>query len=334
GNDIGFAKIIEKCVLGQPCHTELGIPPTDNFNVELKNVIEQSCSPVAFINQLTGLSLPSTDSFTFSEACLATYIPTQGTQVGGSGLNFFEGKENKEGEPLPEPWTDKITYLEGQFVNLDHALNTQFKMELNNGGTKPLDPGRVYLTEYPDPTGDDIGNYCGWFPEQVDTTGDRLRHLAGVTQSEMEWADIRIATDLRTATESAANDYRWNFITKTGVLDETIASTSRNHGYCAVDHWIIRVPETLITQMDHFGVAHPNRDGHENYQLAIYNQLISDFYPNGLDATPRLPDPDTSRAVPDTNSSGGSGGSLTPLLILLLSAVGYISRKVDREQVA
>ncbi|MCK4708528.1 MAG: hypothetical protein KAU21_07920, partial [Gammaproteobacteria bacterium] len=328
GNDIGFAKIIEKCVLGEPCHEELGVPPSDGFDTALIDAIEQNCRPVALINLLTGLSLPTTDTFPFSDKCLATYELTEEVQLGGHALAFFNGEETKEGNPQLEPWMDKITFLEGQWVNLNDKLNTQFESRLNNGGTKPLDPGRVYLTEYPDPTSDDIGNYCGWFPDQADTTGDVFRHLFGVTQSEMEWADIKIAADLRAATATAANDYGWNFITNTGVFDETIASTSRNHGYCAVDHWIIRVPETLVTQMDYFGVAHPNRDGHGNYQQAIYNQLISDFYPTGLDGTPRLPDPDTTQAVSNTNSSSG-GGSLTPLLLLFLSACGFIGRKVN-----
>lgn len=333
GNDIGFAKIIEKCVLGEPCHTELGVPPSDGFDTALIDAIEQNCRPVALINLLTGLSLPTTDTFPFSDKCLATYELTEEIQQGGHALAFFNGEESKEGKPEPEPWMDKITFLEGQWANLNAKLNEHFETRLNNGGIKPLDTGRVYLTEYPDPTGDDIGNYCGWFPQQADTTGDEYRHLFGVTQNEMEWADIKIATDLRAATTAAANDYGWNFITKTGVFDETIASTSRNHGYCAVDHWIIRVPETLITQMDHNGVAHPNRDGHGNYQQAIYNQLITDFYPNGLDAQPRLPDPDTTQVVSNTNNSSG-GGSLTPLILLFLSALAYISRKVNREQVA
>ena len=298
GNDIGFAKIIEKCVIGQPCHTDLAIPPPDGFNQAVIIATGQNCRPVLKINQLTGLSLPATESFPFSDRCLADYLITEDTPVGGGGaLAFFEGKENDEGDPIspagePSGWTTKIEFLEGQWANLNNELKAFFPVveDEATGAENLRHPGRVYLTEYPDPTGDDIGSYCGWLPVQSTTSGEELRNLPGVTQSEMEWADSRIATDLRNATQEAADRYQWKFITETGENNQTIASNSRNHGYCATDHWIIRIPETLITQMDPSGLAHPNRKGHENYRNAIYNQLIADFYPDGLGQTPRLPD--------------------------------------------
>jgi hypothetical protein len=150
-----------------------------------------------------------------------------------------------------------------------------------------LDPSRVYITEYPNPTGDDNGDYCGWDPSQ-EPTGEGLKSIPGVTQPEIVWADIEVATALRNGTEAAAATHGWNFISATGEDDPnggpapTIGSVSKSHGYCADDRWIIRIPESLITQQQITGSMHPNRKGHGLYRLAIYNKLVADLYPDGI----------------------------------------------------
>jgi len=268
GNDIKFADMITECVTGEPCHIELGLPPVDEFSAALKYAIEQNCRPVAFFNQLTGLSLP-TGSFPFSDKCLSVYNTTEQNLGDGAALRTF---------------TSAMPGLAAKWQSLNDSPGDSLANSLTENFPS-LDTKRVYLTEYPNPTGDDAGNYCGWDPTQTTTASEQLKNLPGVTQPEMIWADTTVATALRDATETAAALHQWTFITETGVNGQTISSVSKKHGYCANDHWVVTIPESLVTQQDPLGVVHPNRKGHTNYQQAIYAQLVKDFYPNGVGIT-------------------------------------------------
>jgi hypothetical protein len=277
GNDIGFATIIESCVLSEPCHLDL--PPSTEFNEELRAAIEGNCRPVNLINEWTGLSLPAANWFPFSDKCLATY------DLLDSG--FYSGCDTDKDGEKDDPCSAgvaKTTFSTNilDLPGLMDDLNDTILAELPG-----LNPSRVYITEYPNPTGDDNGDYCGWDPSQ-EPTGEGLKSIPGVTQPEIVWADIEVATALRNGTEAAAATHGWNFISATGEDDPnggpapTIGSVSKSHGYCADDRWIIRIPESLITQQKITGSMHPNRKGHELYKLAIYNKLVADLYTDGI----------------------------------------------------
>ncbi|MGD2171256.1 MAG: PKD domain-containing protein [Gammaproteobacteria bacterium] len=341
GNDVGFARIIEKCALGEPCHQDLGLPPDEAFNDDVKAAIEQNCRPATLINALTGASLPLSENFPFSDKCLAAYDFTEENLNDGCAKNFFDGAMDKDCKLIPEGQRkSKIDFLKEEFLRLNTELKKYFPSLIDHTGNTVLrNPERIYLTQYPDPTGDDSGNYCGWLPTQVSDPDQRLTNIPGVTNPEIAWADAEIATSLRDTTQVSADRFAWQFITRTGVADETISSTTRNHGYCADDHWTIRIPETFITQMGPSGAAHPNRAGHAVYRQAIYNQLVEDFYPAGPD-TPRLPREDeavepklmedeslcnqpTAVTVNPVSSDGDSGssngGAFSPMTFILLA---------------
>jgi len=123
-----------------------------------------------------------------------------------------------------------------------------------------VDPGRVFLTEYPDVTRDETGAYCGWSADQE--LSEQIKHLPGMSQSEFEWADTYAATLLRDTMKSAATTHGWSFV-------EGIAAPFETHGYCAEDNWLVRLQESFLQQGDQYGAVHPGPDGHGVYANAI-----------------------------------------------------------------
>jgi len=283
GNDIGFADLIEACAVGEPCHYVADAVP-DRVFVETKaEALLQNCDPLAYVNDLTGFNLDSA-FFPFTETCIGIYGAAAANplfEFGGEAAALFD---------------QNLPLLAGQWQNLNTKTNELFPA---------LDTRRIYITEYPNPTGDDDGSTCGWAPWQATTFGEELKNLPGVTNLEMMWADTVVATGLRNATREAAGDYQWTFVSETDVPGETISSLTQSHGYCADDHWVIRIPESLLTQQDYYGAAHPNRAGHDVYRQAIYKQLMQDLYPAGEGQPPRTPIPQPEEPAPSDADGDG-----------------------------
>ncbi len=275
GNDVKFSTIIENCIVGEPCHDTTALPPSEDFTDAQKLAVQQNCNPGSFVNFLFGSSLPA-GKLSFTELCLSVYDKAASESEPGTALVTFN---------------EALTRLPGQWQN----LNAELKKDEH---FPSLDSGRVYLTEYPDPTGDDNGDYCAWDPSQTTTLGHEIKNIPGITLPEIFWADTVVGSTLRNETAAAAAKYQWKFITETGINGQTISSASRKHGYCADNHWVVRIPESLLNQQDHLGSVHPNRQGQEIYKQAIYTQLVQDFYPNGLYASPRAPDPGQVTPLP------------------------------------
>ncbi len=274
GNDIGFSDLITKCITGQPCHYIADVALPDGFLEAQKQAISQICNPLDFINDLAGMNLLSA-SFPFTPECNSVYARTVDPSF------EFGGKAAEE-------FSDRLPLLAGKWQDLDTKISEVFTT---------LDAGRVYLTEYLNPSGNADGSYCGWDPRQ--SVDQVLDNLPGVTVDEMAWADETVAPALRKATRDAVTKYHWNFVDETEVPGETIASLSRPHGYCADDHWVVRIPESLVSQQDHLGSVHPNRAGHDVYRQAIFKRLRADLYPDGPGQPPRAP-----RSARDSDGDG------------------------------
>jgi len=294
GNDIRFSTMIEQCMLGEPCHTDLGAPPPAGFDTALQEAIEANCRPAAVVNLLTGASLAPGTRFPFTDVCLQAYdLTAQNIATGAAEQTFIE---YMFGVQRPPP--DEDTLSLSQRFNLLHNHLLEHLPE--------LDAQRVYITQYPDLTGNDDGDYCGWDPAQALTSGlpgtlpEGLKNVPGVTRPEMEWAGQTVARTLSDVTEWVAASFQWQFISETGVDGQTIASVTRNHGYCADNRWVVTLPEALLQQQDIFGTLHPNAAGHAVYAQAIYHQLLADLYPGGLEQPPRPP----LHVPPPVDSSG------------------------------
>jgi hypothetical protein len=149
--------------------------------------------------------------------------------------------------------------------------------------------GRVYITEYVDMTKDDGLAYC-----RFDNT-DPLGAIPGITVEEMSWLDQTATRGINGAVAAAATLHEWNVV-------QGIYAGYASHGYCAENHWVVRVHETFLRQGDESGVAHPNVVGHLFNGNAIFSALEHDLYPNGVDGTPRAPD---EPFVPGPGVAGG-----------------------------
>jgi hypothetical protein len=99
----------------------------------------------------------------------------------------------------------------------------------------------------------------------------------------MTWLDLVAAGSINRAVRDAAAAHGWNAVSG-------IHAGYATHGYCADNHWVVRVHETFLRQLDPKGMAHPNNAGHSHNAQAILAALTSDLYPQGLSEPPRAPD--------------------------------------------
>ncbi|MBI5284542.1 MAG: hypothetical protein HY874_05555 [Chloroflexi bacterium] len=153
-----------------------------------------------------------------------------------------------------------------------------------------LTDDRVYISEYPNATEDDDGTHC---PDV-----DPLKNLPGMTLAEGTWADNTVTQGLDDMVRLNAigdGDYPgegWNLVD--GVYD-----AFATHGYCADDHWFVRVDETFRNQFNHVGMVHPNGKGQHAYRDLILPKIREDLYVGGDVANPRRP------AQPPVAEAGG-----------------------------
>lgn len=320
GNDISFSGMIESCMFGEPCHIEGDFTPSAEFTEAQALAMTQNCYPFEFINFLTGQNL-QTDFFSFTDLCLSIY--DNQTATAGAGAATFETNVVTTHDIIINDVLTPVTQFEEQFINLKNTLDGELPQLATTNSH------RVYFTEYPNPTGNIGGVYCGWEYGQATTVGEELKNLPGVTQPEIIWADTIVAAALRDETSRFVTEKGWKFISNRVVDSDTIGTASRRHGYCADEHWVVRIPESLVNQGDHLGAVHPNALGHDNYAIAIYQQLIADLYPAGAEQPPRPPEePTLSNSPSPGGGGGGGGGSLGWLTLLVLAGFGMFRRKI------
>jgi hypothetical protein len=135
----------------------------------------------------------------------------------------------------------------------------------------------VYITEYVDMTRGDNGAYC------TQDLRNPLGTIPAITPDELAWLDVNAAGSINQAVADAAAAHGWNAV-------GGIYGPYATHGYCADDHWVVRIYESLLRQGDPNGVAHPNVAGHRHNGQAIGAALSAALYPDGPGAPPRAPD--------------------------------------------
>lgn len=141
-----------------------------------------------------------------------------------------------------------------------------------------LPPERVLVTDYFNPTRDDGGLPCG--EEDVDASGRFL------TTPEWIWAESQVLTRLNAAVARAARRHAWTPVTGfDGLADR---AGFHDHGFCADEHWVIRLGESPARQGDLNGSVHPNELGHAEYGRRLAGRLTEELYP-GPGMQPRRP---------------------------------------------
>lgn len=151
------------------------------------------------------------------------------------------------------------------------ALNARYPLltaTLNAALPGVLAPDRVFVTEYNDPTRDSTGAPCD---------GIMAGLTSGITADEVVWAQANFLAPLNTTIRSRAVSAGWTPI-------GGIADAFRTHGYCAADHWIVQLTESLAIQGDPLGTMHPNYAGQFNSAVQVVYGLITHpgFIPGGV----------------------------------------------------
>jgi hypothetical protein len=120
------------------------------------------------------------------------------------------------------------------------------------------DIGKVYITEYFDPTHFADGSY-----------GDALSNaactLGSMNAASWQWTHDNIVVPLNNAVEAAAAAHGWQFV-------GGIASQFLDHGYCAWlkgENWVVTGPESAAIQNDILGTGHENHAGDAVYRDAL-----------------------------------------------------------------
>jgi hypothetical protein len=268
GNDVGFAKVIQACVLQLKCFEN---PPTTD--PAAMGYIDEMCTPLGPLAPLCtdyfgGLSAPS-------ESAESIFLGS-GTACGGAA-----------GDDVGEVGLDDLACNYARVQEELETLRTQGDLHGLFG-----EEGRVgvYLTAYPSITRrepDSPGGPtepCGFDPTAP--AAGRAKNLPGVPLPEILWAESFVVPRLAGAMEAAATLHGWRYV------DGHVAAFD-GHGYCADDNWIVRIPESVQTQArpipllaSFLGSVHPNPAGHEEYAHAIAEALLCDFYPGCVPAAP------------------------------------------------
>jgi lysophospholipase L1-like esterase len=228
---------------------------------EAESYVSDYCSPL-------GLLSPLCERW-FENRYLAT--------AGNAGELFFDEGGSQAGKGLDD--------LPANFDAL--------QAELESLGDSPP---RVLLTAYPSITRREGGGSgapsepCGFDP--LAPFEERLRNLPGVTLPEIVWAEEVVAPLLAQTMQTSALAHGWTFV------DGHVAAFD-GHGYCAEDNWIVRIPQSFLTQgrgsapgstplealeaaalASASGSVHPNPSGHTAYASAIAEGLLCDLYPD------------------------------------------------------
>lgn len=273
GNDAGFANIVMACMVQPTCDDPVGPPfPAVSDAVAAWNATVVSvCAPFQLITTV-GL-LPMT---TWGECLrrlqdvvitLPELAAKTARQIFDIGINggTFDGA-------VQIPLDQRYDLMDGfLFDNPDVGL------------LRPSRRERLYISEYPDLTRDQAGDYCD--SEQK----HGLDAIPGWSVAETAWADTFLTPALNGAIRAAAQTHGWTFVTG-------VAAGYRDKGYCSTDRFIVRLQESLVNQAVIDGAVHPNAAGFSVYGARILEALLPDLYPVagttlGRDLTqPRRPD--------------------------------------------
>jgi hypothetical protein len=233
GNDVNFANVVESCILGERCYENPAAPdPTLQVMIAVVCLVAE----------------PFTDDCT---DYLNSLLFQPDALDAKTLFDLHASAQDVNGQDIREDGNDD---LPDNYFALARDIVQSLRMN----------PARVYLTEYPDVTHNEFGQYCGW--PTPPTPASVFRQLPGVSQPEMLWADTYVSAQLRATMQTAANQHGWRLVA--GISDRF-----RLHGYCSTNNWLVRLHNSFLIQGDANGIAHPNVAGHAAYAAEIANAI-------------------------------------------------------------
>ncbi len=125
--------------------------------------------------------------------------------------------------------------------------------------------GRVFITEYFDPTKDARGQIC----DPLMSTP-----MGTVDHAEAAWASDQFLSPLNRAIRAAAQKHGWQLVAGA-------QAGFRTHGYCSSDPWIVSVTDSLTSQGNLNGTLHSTRRGNAFQADLAYSSVRKELYRNG-----------------------------------------------------
>lgn len=169
--------------------------------------------------------------------------------------------------PLSRDIPQRVSTLSGLYDSLAACLAQE---SCGDGPGLGVDPSRILIAPYFDPTRDELGATCRW--PQPDFT-------RAITAPEMAWMRETLLAPLNAAVEDSALRHGWVHLPEPGVAFAT-------HGICAARPWVIAPQLSLLRQGDLRGSFHPDGDGQECYRRSFGRGLAPILAGDGLEATP------------------------------------------------
>jgi len=170
---------------------------------------------------------------------------------------------------------ENIAKLASDYRDLSKAIKAKLSVE----------PNAIFVTEYPDTTHDEKGNYCNHMGGDARKAArsqlgkkylglmfqdpyDPVVEVDGIKADEYRWAHNEIVKPLNNAVKAAASELGWTFV-------GGIQAEFRQHGLCAErkESWVNGLDASLENQGDYDGTMHPNIPGHETYKTALTSTI-------------------------------------------------------------
>jgi len=174
-------------------------------------------------------------------------------------------------EIIQSPVDDALDALPGRLNSLADQIEA----------TVAIEPHRILLVGYPDPTRRSDGTFCDREP-----AGDPL---AGIDRDEAAWAAEYVLPKLNHTLCNAANDHGWTYVAPVEEFE--------TRGWCSdpvkfQDNWINTGMQSVARQGTHLGMMHPTRDGHTAVSERIEDRLETLLSGGTLQSDPCPEDPD------------------------------------------
>jgi hypothetical protein len=224
GNDVNFSSIVTACIRGEPCFDNPTPDPAIPAAGAAFCAILGAFSPQC-LDYLDGTQALDAD------AIFHVGVPTTGTDLHQDGLDD----------------------LAAGYQAVADALTAA-----------GVDPAAVYLTEYPDTTRDDAGDFCGW--SSSESLAVKEMNLIGLSEPEAAWLSNTVVPQLAATMQGSAATQGWHFV-------GGIADAFHTHGYCANDHWLVRMQDTFPIEAYYSGMLHPTPSGQAAYRNAVLPAL-------------------------------------------------------------
>jgi PKD repeat protein len=285
GNDANFAPIIFAGIAQEPTHN----PDSPLFT---------KTDEVA-LGTLRGLC---TSMFFLTGKCLSYAEAVSQIGLGAPGKQLFQ--EGIAGLGLA------YQVLDGEIKQVFPAVEA--------------DSRRIYITQYPNATQDELGGTCGPRLDKLPNVLD----LPGWSTPEWTWAAETVIPSINQGVQATGHPGRpWTVVP--GIFEDFAA-----HGYCSENNWINRLQQSLTQQGDPSGTVHPNRAGYQKIADHILATIKPDLYPTGGRARPPRVSPVADSGGPRSVNEGsfieltnasvdpGRAGSLTFHWSLQLTPAG------------